>query len=189
MRRKIASVSRWLHIYLSMVSFVLVLFFSVTGITLNHAEWFDGAQKTVNRHGDLPVELVKKPDELRTVEALRGAGLHGHVGDARVEEDTYSVQFLGPGYSADVSVDRKTGKYDVVETRSGFWAVMNDLHKGRDTGKTWAWVIDISAGLLALVSVTGLVLIFFMTKKRTIGLVVAVVGGVVFFGLWRMFVP
>src|SRR3954471_17374715 len=41
-----ASASRWLHIYLSMVSFAIVLFFSVTGLTLNHAEFFAG--KTIN---------------------------------------------------------------------------------------------------------------------------------------------
>ncbi|RZK83430.1 MAG: peptidase, partial [Pedobacter sp.] len=34
-KKDIAKVSRWLHIYLSMVSFAIVLFFSVTGLTLN----------------------------------------------------------------------------------------------------------------------------------------------------------
>jgi hypothetical protein len=40
MKRAFAEWSRWLHIYLSMFSFVIVLFFSVTGLTLNHLEWF-----------------------------------------------------------------------------------------------------------------------------------------------------
>ena len=33
---KFAKLMRWLHIYLSMFSLAVVLFFSVTGITLNH---------------------------------------------------------------------------------------------------------------------------------------------------------
>ena len=39
-RRRIAKTSRWLHIYGSMASLALVLFFAVTGITLNHQDWF-----------------------------------------------------------------------------------------------------------------------------------------------------
>ena len=36
---------RWLHVYLSMISLAVVLFFSVTGITLNHPDWFFDAAK------------------------------------------------------------------------------------------------------------------------------------------------
>lgn len=41
-KKRTATFSRWLHIYLSLFCFLVVLFFAVTGITLNHAEWFDG---------------------------------------------------------------------------------------------------------------------------------------------------
>ena len=34
-----------------MVSFAIVLFFAVTGITLNHQEWFSDKQKTTVYHG------------------------------------------------------------------------------------------------------------------------------------------
>jgi len=47
-----------------------------------------------------------------------------------------------PGYTADVFLDRATGTYDSTETRMGFVALMNDLHKGRDSGRVWSWVID-----------------------------------------------
>jgi len=36
--------------------------------------------------------------------------------------------------------------------------VANDLHKGRDTGKTWSILIDVSAVLMTLISLTGLIL-------------------------------
>src|SRR3954471_23722951 len=39
-KRRTASLFRWLHIYLSMVSFGILFFFAVTGLTLNHGEWF-----------------------------------------------------------------------------------------------------------------------------------------------------
>jgi hypothetical protein len=37
----------------------------------------------------------------------------------------------------------------------GFFAVLNDLHKGRDTGKAWGWMNDLSAVLMTLVSRPG----------------------------------
>ncbi len=55
-------------------------------------------------------------------------------------------------------------------------AVLNDLHKGRDTGKKWSAVIDFSAVLMTLVSLTGLTLIFFLHKRRFSGLVLVAVG-------------
>src|ERR1700728_4433197 len=46
LRRKLsirfAKLMRWLHIYLSMFGLAAVLFFSVTGITLNHPDWAFG---------------------------------------------------------------------------------------------------------------------------------------------------
>jgi len=58
----------------------------------------------------------------------------------------------------------------------GLFAILNDLHKGRDTGPAWLWVIDASAALMTLVSLTGLLLIFFLQKKRLSGLVAASAG-------------
>ena len=67
-----------------------------------------------------------------------------------------TVSFAGPGYSADVFIDRADGRYELTETRTGIWGVMNDLHKGRDTGGAWRWLIDASAVLMILISLTGL---------------------------------
>src|SRR5271163_1044178 len=56
LRRKLsirfAKLMRWLHIYLSMFGLAAVLFFSVTGITLNHPDWaFEGAERSVDASG------------------------------------------------------------------------------------------------------------------------------------------
>jgi hypothetical protein len=192
-KRRTAIVSRWLHIYLSMVSFAVVLFFAVTGLTLNHAEAMAGEPKVRELSGSLSAtEMGAKehPDTLAIVEHIRNTDtVHGAVSDLRVEDDQISFSFRGPGYSADTTVDRARGTYTIVETRSGFVAVINDLHKGRDTGKVWAWVIDGSAVLLTLVSLTGLLLIFFVYKKRTSGLVLAAVATLVCVLLYRLYVP
>jgi hypothetical protein len=58
----------------------------------------------------------------------------------------------------------------------GIVAVMNDLHKGRDTGQGWSWIIDFSAIFMSLVSLTGLTLLLFIKKRRGNGLIVALIG-------------
>lgn len=173
-----------------MASFAIVFFFAVTGLTLNHQEWFNHAEKTTLVRGAMPLALLDKPDAARIAEYLRSTNyVSGTVGDLLIEDDQISVSFRGPGYSADATILRHSGKYMLVVTRDGFWAVLNDLHKGRNTGKAWKGFIDVSAVLLALVSLTGLLLIFFLYRKRATGLFVAAAGLLVSLLLYRLFVP
>ena len=176
-----ASVSRWLHVYLSMASFAILFFFAATGLTLNHADWFSNWQKTVQTKGRVDARWVKGDvAKLEIVEYLRRThGIKGAMSEFRVEDAQCAVSFKGPGYSADAFVDRASGSYELTENRMGFMAVMNDLHKGRDSGKGWGIVIDLSAILMVVVSVTGMALIFFLPKRRMPGLVLAAAGLVV----------
>jgi hypothetical protein len=190
-RRQIMVLSRWLHIYLSMASFGILFFFAVTGLTLNHADWFNKRQHTVLFRGAMDRKyLANEAGKVDVVEYLRNThGIHGAMKDFRVEDTDWSVAFKGPGYSADAIVDRATGRYELTETRMGFFAVLNDLHKGRDTGIAWARVIDLSAVLMTLVSLTGLLLIFFLQKKRLSGLLAAGAGAVLCYLAYLAWVP
>ena len=182
LRRNVAQVSRWLHIYLSMISFAIVLFFSVTGLTLNHADFFAGALKTTTEKGRLNAAWVNATDTMRiakleVVEYLRKTNhLKGELSEFRIDDAECSLSFKGPGYGADVFIDRTTGTYEISLMRSGIVGILNDLHKGRDSGKSWSWVIDISAILMTLVSLTGLILILYIKRKRLSGLTWAVIG-------------
>jgi len=174
--------SRWLHIYLSMVSFAIIFFFAVTGLTLNHADKFGGQVHTREAKGKLNVSWVKVADttkinKLAIVEYLRNThSIHAALADFRIDDEQCTASFKGPGYAADVFVNRDSGTYDIQETSAGFVGVINDLHKGRDAGPVWSVFIDIAASLMTLVSLTGMILIFYMKKKRTAGLMVAIIG-------------
>ncbi|MDB5240330.1 MAG: peptidase [Spirosoma sp.] len=175
-------VVRWLHLYLSVVSFAIVLFFAITGLTLNHADWFDDASKTNEYRGQLNSAWVKGTDtatvnKLAIVEYLRSSHrIRGSVTEVRSDDRQCAISFRGPGYSADVNIDRLTGTYQLTETNMGLVAVLNDLHKGRDTGRGWAWVIDVAAVFMTLVSTTGLLLLLFIKKRRTSGMLWVLIG-------------
>jgi hypothetical protein len=174
-----------------MVSFAILLFFAATGLTLNHQEWFAGQQRTTVYKGAMDrAWLGKDVDRLHIVEQLRQAhGIKAALGEVQVDDDQISVSFKGPGYSADASIDRPAGSYNVTETRSGWAAVMNDLHKGRDAGPMWGKLIDATAVFMTLVALSGLTLIFFLAKWRKPGLVMLGVGAVACFLIYLAFVP
>jgi hypothetical protein len=180
-------------VYLSMVSFAILFFFAVTGLTLNHQQWFAAQQKTAQYKGKLDTQWLRagsEVDKLAIVESIRSSHkITSAVSEFRVDDAQCSVSFKGPGYTADVFIDRQSGAYDVTETRMGLAAVLNDLHKGRDSGRAWAWVIDVSAVFMTVVSVSGIVLLLFLQKRRYSGLVAATVGAALCFAIYRIWVP
>lgn len=194
-RRNVSAISRWLHIYLSMASFFILFFFAVTGITLNHTEWFEDQQKTTNVKGQLDSAWVAVPDsnavkKLEIVEWIRSKHhVTGAISEFVIDEDQCTISFNGPGYTADVFVERSSGSYELSETRTGLFGILNDLHKGRDSGKVWKWVIDISAVLMVLVSFTGLMMLWFLKKKRVAGFLTVLGGAIVSWIIYRLFVP
>ena len=177
-KRSIAQWSRWLHIYLSMVSFAILFFFAVTGLTLNHQDWFARQQKTTQYKGTMDRHwLAGSVAQLKVVEYLRSHhNITKALNEFRIDDGQVSVSFKGPGYEATAFIDRGTGSYDLTETKMGLAAVLNDLHKGRDSGKVWSWLIDASAVFMTFVSGTGIVLILFLQKRRYSGLIAAVAG-------------
>jgi len=193
-KKRTASLSRWLHIYLSMVSFVIVLFFAVTGFTLNHAEWFD--KESINKFtGTVQLKWVKVKDtaaiaKLEIVELLKHKHhIKGDVSDFIIDDSQCTVSFKGPGYSADAFIDRDNGSYKGKETSLGLIAVINDLHKGRDSGKKWSYLIDIAAIFMTLLSLTGIIMICFMKKKRVNGFILLGVGVLICYLVYYFMVP
>ena len=204
---RLAAVMLWLHIYVSMFGLAAVLFFGVTGLTLNHPTWFFGeAGRRVEVKGRLDpkwlhldppavtrgaaAEPAREVARLEVVEHLRAAhGVRGAVTEFRVDEGECLVTFKGPGYAADAFIDRDTGRYDLTQTYHGVLAVVNDLHKGRDAGPAWSVVIDVAAVLMTVIALTGLVLLFYLKLRRGPGLVVGLVGTAVVVAVYLLGVP
>jgi uncharacterized protein len=184
---------RWLHIYLSMFGFATILFFSVTGLTLNHPDWFGGVTETTETvTGQLDPTWLAEGAELdapRLERALReNHQLRGAAGELRDDETEVSLSFEGPGYAADALIRRPGGDYEVHITQHGLIALINDLHKGRDTGAGWSVVIDLSAILMGVSAVTGLVLLLSLRKKWIPGLLTAAAGTLALWLAWKLLV-
>jgi hypothetical protein len=177
---------RWLHIYLSMFGFAALFFFAVTGLTLNHPGWIEKKQKVEKVEGILDKSLlltdnIESDTREEIVERIRNSHkIKARLTDFRIDDSEYSLSFSGPGYSAEAYIRRQTGSYEITIVSGGFFSVINDLHTGRDTGRRWTAVIDISAIFMVVVSLTGFVMIFFLTRRKSKGLWVAILGAMTF---------
>ncbi len=192
LQRQIAIWSRWLHIYLSLISFGAILFFSITGLTLNHPDWFF-SESTRTLEGSVRREWLHvsqappenwdetdyghQVDRLAVVEYLRTEhGLSGRMSEFLSFQDECEVTFQGPGYAATARIRRDNGSYSLNVVSNDLISILNDLHKGRHTGAEWSLVIDISAVISSIVAITGLILVFFLKLHRKLRLSLAVVG-------------
>ncbi|MGA9276378.1 PepSY-associated TM helix domain-containing protein [Ilumatobacter sp.] len=181
--------SRLIHVYTSMIALLVVLFFAATGITLNHPEWtFGDETETTVESGTFPFATQFVADDgsavgvdyLSMAEYVREEyGVIGSVDSFGETNGEGSIAFLNPGYRADLSFAIDDGTFDLAVEQEGWVAVVNDLHKGRNTDGSWNWLIDISAGFLVVISLTGLVMQFFLKKRRTSAFVVAGAGTVI----------
>lgn len=184
--RALFPVLRWLHVYLSMVSFGLILLFAVTGLTLNHLEWeWVSRESEEFLEGELPAgwRTGAEVDWLAVVEHLRQAhGIRGQLEDYRSDDFEAAVAFRGPGYAADAFIDPASGVYDLMVIQAGLVGVLNDLHRGHGGGSLLRMAVDVSAIFLILLSLTGMGILVFLRKFRVTG-IAAMLGGMVLVAL------
>ncbi|PIC01337.1 PepSY-associated TM helix domain-containing protein [Caulobacter sp. X] len=159
------------------VSLIGMLAFAITGITLNHAGQIEAQPKVVSRKATLPPDLMavlaKGPEEGKRplpvqlepfLDKAVGADVAGREGEWSPEE--VYVALARPGGDAWLSIDRETGAIEHEKTTRGVVSLLNDLHKGRNSGKAWSWFIDIFAAACVIFTVTGLILLQFHARAR-----------------------
>ncbi len=181
--------SRTVHIYLSMLGLLTLIFFSATGIMLNHEEWFGFAEPHVSKsEGNLPAALLAEPDKLGIVEKLRKEfRATGALDSFEIDSDRLTLVFKSPGRRTEVTIDRATTHTDVSIETHGFTGRLVELHRGTEAGPAWRLIIDISAALLLLSGLTGLTLWLLVPKWRPLGLAAVAVSvgvcAIVYFAL------
>jgi len=167
---------RW-HWISSAVSLAGLLLFAATGITLNHAADIPAEPRVVTRQASLPAPLVAGLAQLpEEGQAPLPAPVRGWVeetlsvkvtgGGAELSPDEVYVALPRPGGDAWFRIDRRTGAVEYEQTSRGLVALLNDLHKGRNTGGAWKAFIDVFAGACLIFALTGMLLLHLHAKAR-----------------------
>jgi hypothetical protein len=193
MKHVIRVISHWgllLHIYTSMAGFTLVLLFAVSGLTLNHQDFGWGDPKIDMASIDLPMSLLAMPDKTAVGNQLKGAlGIRSQVTDYHEDPDQIQVTFAVPGKRTVVTIHRADGKADVESETRGILGKIDDLHKGFDSGRAWYWIIDISAVILIVSSLTGMITLLALRARRRSGFIVGSLGVALVFVIYLIWVP
>jgi uncharacterized protein len=175
--------ARTIHVYTSMVALLIVLFFGLTGITLNHPSWtFGDGVDTSTYTGTLPFPATRTDSDIDYL-AISEFARHqyGVLGDVTSFDTTNGqgrISYANPGYSATISFTVDTGNFEVAIEQQGWIAVVNDLHKGRNADSSWRWVIDASGGFLVIIAISGLVMQLFLRRRRRSAVLGAAAGAV-----------
>jgi hypothetical protein len=188
--------SRMLHAYLSAFAFLTLIFFSATGVLLNHPEWFENYRPAEDK-----VAFVLTPAELAAAKAAQDRGralaaaaqrhatLRGAYASADIDGPEALVRLEGPKGSSDLTIDLASGKADGRVTRPNLAAVIQDLHRGKNSGAAWRWVIDLSAWIVLGLSLIGYVLFFSLRFRLKTCLILTAASLAVLLGVAWVFVP
>lgn len=181
---------RTLHIYTSMLMLLIMLFFTVTGLTLNHREWLPDAPPAEISELELPAGLqafdkwqsnpMAQADQVRSWLSREHAVYGNQVSyNWQEDEQLLLIDVKRPGGYSLVEVLPEEGIAVLENQAYGATAVLNDLHMGRYSGSVWRAFIDFSALLMLLFTLTGLWLVLPQKKRRHRLLMISGLGGVV----------
>ncbi|GLX86840.1 peptidase [Thalassotalea loyana] len=192
--KRIFSVCRWLHIYISCALFSLLLFFCITGITLNHPDWAKSNESklttielpskfTLDDTSEYPLKglqtFIEKKSGLTTPRSI----------DVALEVGEITFDYPLPAGYAFVTVMLNEQIIEIEHTQGDTLALLNDLHKGRHSGLTWFYLIDVTAFLMVLFTITGIVILLQNAKHRRKALVLLLLGSLTPMAVYLAAVP
>lgn len=182
---------RALHTYSAMWVLLLLVFFSITGITLNHPNWqsqWGSSQQLQILSLPAALQLAELPEEPEQqhwfAQELRHWLLQQHGVQATewryqfdADDAVLELEFKRPAGYAMVVLNVDSGELELEQVFAGYLALANDLHKGRDAGGLWSWLIDITAISCLVFALTGFYLLLKSQSMRAIGNTLALLGG------------
>lgn len=165
------------HWISSALCLIGLLFFALTGITLNHSAQIEASPQVTAQKAVLPQELRALLSESTAdskaplPEAVSGwiaREMDIRIGARKGEwsEDEVYVSMPRAGGDAWLSIDKESGEIEYEKTDRGWIAWFNDLHKGRNTGVAWAWFIDVFAIACVVFALSGFFLLQLHARQR-----------------------
>jgi hypothetical protein len=184
------------HGYLSAFAFITLMFFSATGILLNHPDW-------IARDAGDPLEQSVQLAAIDVAAALKSANLgqalaqivqqkaslRGAFASADIDASQALLRFEGIKGNSDVMIDLKSATAQISVTPSDATTILDDLHRGKNAGPVWMALIDITGALLLVLSVLGYVLFFSLRFRLRTSLVLTGASLALLVGVFVLFVP
>jgi len=166
------------HGYLSAFAFLALLFFSITGILLNHPNWLKvelaplaESQITLTAEELAGLKAAKEPGPHLVKLVSPKARLLGTLRNADIAGPDVYVRMQGVRGSSDLVGNLETGVVRVTVEKQHPIAVFNGLHRGELASAPWRAIIDIAGVVLILMALIGYVLFFSLRFRLRTALV------------------
>ncbi|PIE01501.1 MAG: hypothetical protein CSA81_11260 [Acidobacteria bacterium] len=188
---------RLIHVYLSIFFLTLLIFFCVTGIFLNHPDWFHDKDRydqvqhklpetfalnlTANRNPSIP----KLEEYIFSISGYR----HPRNVDIDYEQGEIILDYPLPNGFATAVVLVDTGSVIIEKQTGSMINLMNNLHKGRHSGRVWSMLIDLSGLFISFMSLAGLVILLQKKSWRLPGLLLITLGTLIPWLVYAFWVP
>jgi hypothetical protein len=179
------------HGYLSAFAFAALLFFAVTGVLLNHPEWFttkaprvQSLNLTLTPEQLLELRSAAEPATLLTRIVADQTALLGAYDNGAVVGDQVFIRLKGVRGSSDIRANLGDGSVLVAVEPATTVALLNALHRGEQAGAAWRTYIDVTAVALILLSLAGFAIFLSMAARLKTALLItgsSVVGTVLLF--------
>ena len=219
LKKEIFSFSRLLHVYLSTFLLSLLVLFSITGITLNHRwydsqnnqesliersltslqieDWLlvsseQNLQSNKNNQSNRNNQSINwEPDLTRITRDLRQEFHLPIPASVELESEFQEVilDFKVPAGFATFTLSFIDKRLVLEQEKGSVIGILNDLHKGRHSGVGWSWVLDVSAVLIVVFSITGFIILFQGKKHRKGGVVSFALGTLTPYLIYLFLVP
>jgi hypothetical protein len=179
------------HGYLSAFAFAALLFFSVTGLMLNHPDLFAGEKPPIQES-----QFKLTPEQLTEVRSSAAPGevlariaadhgtLYGDYKDGTAAGDEVFALLQGVRGSSDVRANLADGSVVVTSEGAATLDQLNALHRGESAGAVWRASIDIVAIVMIVVALAGYAIFLSMSGKLRTALLISaasVVAAIVLF--------
>ena len=172
-RRDFYRHARYVHGWLSAFAFLSLFFFALTGLFLNHPDWFKAENQEVTQTLNLPENLRQQllrqenPSDALLNYIRTQQDVIGRYQSSEVMDNEVMIRLESPAGSTDIWAMLDSGDVEVNSKAATTVSLIKDLHRGKNSGTAWSWMIDISAIIILLLSVAGYIL-FLSIKTRLV---------------------
>ena len=167
------------HGYLSAFAFGALLFFALTGIALNHPDWFaDSQARNTSTQLMLAASQLQELRQTRSPARLLARMVEGRVPlygvyqDGEADGGQLYVRMRGARGSSDIRANLQDGAIVVLSQRATAVGFLNALHRGEQAGAAWRVFIDVAAAILIVLSLVGYAIFFSMSTRFSTALLI-----------------
>ncbi len=193
---KLGAIIRKAHVYCGIALLLPLILFAVSGFILNHrwALWETWENRQITET-QVTVDIAAEGASLDRAQAvLTQLGLKGEISTVVVDVAKNSMQIRAhrPGRVMELKLALDSGSGTLVLTELDFWFVIRNLHtmaglhsnlaekKNWALTRVWSLFMDISAGVMVLLALSGIYMWYGREDTRKSGLAVLTAGAGIF---------